>query len=429
MRPSMRGVVITGMGIVSPIGNSVEEFRRCMFMGDSGLKEIRGWHVAENFPVGAAGVATRERLDQPAVLAHRERPRTPDFWRLAGLATEEAIRGLPPSLPVDAIIYGAFQLVDFSVTRDSLRARSSKDLEWDTLRPDSTIELVREIVEKHGHGPIADRDLVNISNACVSSNQAIGMAFQRIRSGQWSRAVVGSVHSRYDAAEILSFNMLGTLSTSEGPAAEASRPFSKDRSGFVIGEGAATLVLEDRDSAEIRGAEILGQVTGYATTSDAYRVTDGRPDGKAASKAMEEAIRDAGLTGEQIDAISAHGTSTRLNDKLETLAIKQALGAVAKRVPVISLKSQTGHSLIAAGALEAVASLLMLREQRLAPTINYKEYDPECDLDYVPNESRSAALKRILSNSFGFGGQNACVVFESLTNRGLYVDEAQHPVP
>ena len=424
----MREVVITGMGIVSPIGNSLEEFRRCMFAGDSGLKEIRGWHVAKNFPVGAAGLADRERLGQPAVLAHRKTPRMPDFWRLAGVATEEAIRSLPAGLPVDAIIYGAFQLVDFSVTRDSLRAQSSHYFEWDTLRPDSTIELVCEIVEKHGHGPIADRDLINISNACVSSNQAIGMAFQRIRSGKWSRAVVGAVHSRYDAAEILSFNMLGTLSTSEGSAAEASRPFSKDRSGFVIGEGAATLVLEDRDSAEIRGAQILGQITGYATTSDAYRVTDGRPDGKAASKAMEEAIRDAGLTGEQIDAISAHGTSTRLNDKLETLAIKQALGVVAKRVPVISLKSQTGHSLIAAGALEAVASLLMLREQRLAPTINYKEYDPECDLDYVPNESRSAALARILSNSFGFGGQNACVVFESLTKRGLCGGESQHPV-
>jgi 3-oxoacyl-[acyl-carrier-protein] synthase II len=210
----------------------------------------------------------------------------------------------------------------------------------------------------------------------------------------------------------MNFHLLGTLNTDEGPATHASRPFSKTRSGFVLGEGAATLVLETRAAAERRGAEILGAITGYATTSDAYRITDGRSDVLGAATAMRKAIRDAGLNTGQINAISAHGTSTRMNDRLETKAIKQAFGNYAYQVPVISLKSQIGHCLAAAGALEAVASLLMLSEQKLAPTINHNDVDTECDLDYVPNIARPAALQRILSNNFGFGGQNTCVVFE-----------------
>lgn len=416
----MRAVVITGMGTVAPIGSNVEEFRRRMFDGDSGLAEIRGKHVPRDFPIGVAGVINKDGLGQPAVLEKRGPARTPDGWRLLGLATQEAIQTLPFGLPVDAIVYGAYQVMDFVAISRSLRLPSVEGLEWSTLRPDSSIELVRDVLENHGHGRVSDQNLINITNTCVSGNQAIGLAFQRIRAGNWARAVVGAVHSHYDAAELLSFQMLGTLSGFEGPAAEASRPFSADRSGFVLGEGAATLVLEDRESAERRGAEVFGELTGYATTSDAYRVTDGRPDAKCATRAIAAAIHDAGLRSDEIDAISAHGTSTRLNDKLETLAIKQALGEAAKRVPVISLKSQTGHLLIAAGALEAVASLLMLRDQKLAPTINYKEPDPECDLDYVPNHARSASLDRILSNSFAFGGQNACLVFE----RGNYKPDA-----
>jgi len=208
----------------------------------------------------------------------------------------------------------------------------------------------------------------------------------------------------------MNFHLLGTLSTDPGPATQVSRPFSAGRSGFVLGEGAATLVLEERTAAERRGATILGSIAGYATTSDSYRVTDGRSDVRGAIAAMRGAVEDAG--SEQIDAISAHGTSTRMNDRLETLAIEAAFGPAARSIPVISLKSQIGHCLAAAGALEAVASILMLAEQKLAPTINYTERDPECDLDYVPNRSREASINTILSNNFGFGGQNSCVVLE-----------------
>jgi 3-oxoacyl-[acyl-carrier-protein] synthase II len=408
----MHQVVITGVGIVSSLGTGVQEFGRRMFEGDSGVTEIRGSCVAPNFPVPVGAPVSRDPLPQPDILKHRAPADTPHFWRLAGLATEEAVKHLPEGLLVDGIVYGGHGSIAFSITSGSFRSFDSGSFDWDAFQPESPLELMRQIAEKRGHGPIDLRNIVSLNNACVTSNQAIGVAFQRVRSGKWNRVITGAVYGRWADSELMNFHMLGTLTTAPGPAARASRPFSKDRSGFVLGEGAATLVLETRESAEQRGAKILGVISGYSSTSDAYRVTDGRPDGKAAAKAMRNALSDAGLAAEQISAISAHGTSTQMNDRVETMAIKQAFGAAAYEVPVISLKSQVGHSVIAAGALEAIACVLMLSQQKLAPTINYNEFDPDCDLDYVPNQSRPATIDRILSNNFGFGGQNASVIFE-----------------
>jgi 3-oxoacyl-[acyl-carrier-protein] synthase II len=407
----MREVVVTGSGIVCPIGINVPEFTKRLFAGESGLSEIRGTMVARDFPVSSAAPVPLTHLRQPAVIRDLDPQHTPKFWRFAGVATEDAIESLPNDLPVDAIVYGNMEGFPFAVIKESFRSFAPEQFNWDSVLPESSLNLIRSVLEHRGHPAIDDRNLIGINNACVSANQAIGLAAHRIRSGKWNRAVVGAVFAYCNDSELMNFVMLGATTTAEGPAAEASRPFSQDRSGFVLGEGAATLVLEAREHAEARGARILGYVSGYGSTSDSYRITDGRPDGKAAGEAMLRAVRDANLRVEQINAISAHGTSTRLNDKVETLAIKRALGPAAYRVPVISLKSQVGNSTFAAGALEAVACLLMLSGQMLAPTINYKEFDPECNLDYVPNISRPAALDRILSNSFGFGGQNACVVF------------------
>jgi 3-oxoacyl-(acyl-carrier-protein) synthase len=414
----MHQVVITGVGIVSSLGTGVSEFGERMFAGGSGVTEIRGTRVAENFPVPVGGPVARGPLPQPEILQHRAPEETPHFWRLAGLATEEAVQYLPEGLPLDGIFYGGHGSIAFSITSSSFRSFAPEAFDWDAFQPESPLTLMRQIAERRGHGPIDERNIVSLNNACVTSNQAIGVAFQRVRSGQLNRVLTGAVYGRWADSELMNFHMLGTLTTAPGPAAEASRPFSKDRSGFVLGEGAATLVLETRESAEERGAKILGIISGYSSTSDAYRVTDGRPDGKAAAKAMKNALADAGLVAEQISAISAHGTSTSMNDRVETMAIKQALGDTAYKVPAISLKSQVGHSVIAAGALESVACVLMLKEQKLAPTINYKEFDPDCDLDYVPNQSRPAAVQRILSNNFGFGGQNASVIFERAPQRG-----------
>ncbi|HLJ27409.1 MAG TPA: beta-ketoacyl-[acyl-carrier-protein] synthase family protein [Candidatus Angelobacter sp.] len=408
----MREVVITGAGVVSSLGRSVPEFSRRMFAGESGASAIRGTLVASNFPVPVGAPVPRTTLGQPAIFRDRDPENTPHFLRMTGLATEEAVQSLPEGLPVDSIVYGGHGSVAFNLIEDSFRTFDPQKFDWDAFQPESALDLIRKIAELRGHGPIHDRDLISLSNACVTSNQAIGMAFQRIRSGQWNRVITGAMYGRFAASEVMNFHMLGTLTTADRPATEASRPFSRDRSGFVLGEGAATFILEAREAAESRGATILGMVRGYAATSDAYRVTDGRPDGKVAAQAMLDAIEDAGLTPEQIQAISAHGTSTPMNDRIETLAIKRAFGTLAYGIPVVSLKSQVGHAVVAAGALEAIACLQMLSEQRLAPTINYGEADPQCDLDYVPNQSRPATLERILSNNFGFGGQNACVVFE-----------------
>jgi 3-oxoacyl-[acyl-carrier-protein] synthase II len=405
-------VVVTGMGIVSPIGIGVSDFRQRMFAGDSGVVDIRGTFAASNFPIRAAGMVPRATLGQPAILAHLDAKQTRGSWRMAGIATEEAIQSIPAGQKVDAIVFGSLDGRSFDLVKDSFRAPISGELEWDKLLPESSLAVVNRVLEHHGHGCVDERNVISINNVCSSANQAIGIAFQRIRSGQWERTVVGGVMAFHDESMFMNFCMLGAVSVADVPAAEASRPFSGDRSGVVLGEGAATLVLESRERAEGRGAMILGSVKGYAATADAYRLTDGRPDGKAVIGAMLRAIEGSGLKRENISAISAHGTSTRLNDRVETLAIKQLFGPLAYGIPVVSLKSQIGHSIVAAAALQAVATLVMLSEQRLAPTINFGIPDQDCDLDYVPNHSRPAVLEAILSNSFGFGGQNACVVFE-----------------
>jgi 3-oxoacyl-[acyl-carrier-protein] synthase II len=418
-------VVVTACGIVSPLGIGMPEFRRRMFAGDSGGVDIRGTLVADTFPVKVAALVPRERLGQPSLLAGRPpettplawrfsgRPpeATPLAWRFAGTATEEALERLPPGHEIDAIVYAAAEWTNFDLIRESFREFDADRFDWNATRAETTLELLRAMVAAHGNGHVLDQQVIALNNACISSNQAIGIALHRVRAGEWRRVLVGGVDARCKPDNLMNFQMLGALTTADVPPGEASRPFSKDRSGFVRGEGAATLILESREAAEERGAEVLGVVAGYAATSDAYRLTDGRPDVKGAVRAMRNAIADAGIPKERVSAISAHGTSTAMNDSLETRAIKELFGNQAARIPVTALKSQVGHSTVAAGALEAVSCLVMLQDQRLAPTINYHEPDPDCDLDYVPCHAREAQLDAILSNNFGFGGQNGCVVF------------------
>lgn len=406
----MHEVVVTGCGIVSALGTGVPEFCRRMFAGDSGISGIRGTLVASNFPVAVAALVSRTGLGQPHSLKNADVDDTPPSWRFAGLATEEAMALLPAGAMVDAIVYATSDGVNFDLLKDSFRNFVADTFDWDSTRSETCLEFIRSILEQNGNGHVPDESVISINNACVSSNQAIGIAFQRIRSGQWTRAVVGGVDARCNDHNLMNFHLLGALSTAEGP--HASSPFSKNRSGFVRGEGAATLILETRQAAEARGAPLLGYVVGYSATSDAYRLTQGRTDVKSAAKAISLALEDAGCAPEQVSAISAHGTSTLINDNLETAAIKKLFGLSAYKIPVVSLKSQLGHATVAAGAMEAVASLLMLREQKLAPTINYTQADPDCDLDYVPNVSRPALVNVVLSNNFGFGGQNSCVVFK-----------------
>jgi 3-oxoacyl-[acyl-carrier-protein] synthase II len=221
----------------------------------------------------------------------------------------------------------------------------------------------------------------------------------------------GGTHSMIHPFGVTGFNLLTALSTRNDEPERASRPFDRQRDGFVLGEGASMLILEELEHARARGAQIYGEVLGYGSTADAFRITDTHPEGRGAISCIRMALKDAGLNPDQINYINAHGTSTAVNDKVETLAIKKGLGEeVAYRVPVSSTKSMMGHLIAAAGATELIVCLMAIRDGVLPPTINYENPDPDCDLDYIPNMAREARCEHALSNSFGFGGQNVCVI-------------------
>ena len=223
----------------------------------------------------------------------------------------------------------------------------------------------------------------------------------------------GGAHSMIHPFGLTGFNLLTALSTHNEEPQKASRPFDKNRDGFVLGEGAGMLILEELEHAKRRGARIYGEVSGYGSTADAYRITDIHPEGRGGTGCIKMALGDARLNSEDVDYINAHGTSTAVNDRVETMAIKQALGERAYDVPVSSTKSMMGHLIAAAGSAEAIVCLLAIRDGVLPPTTNYEEPDPDCDLDYIPNEPRQAPVTRAVSNSFGFGGQNVSLVFSA----------------
>lgn len=413
-------VVITSYGIVSPIGKDAEEFEKNLFAGVSGVRNIRGVLTDDmKFPVPYAAYVPLEYLGPSKLFKDRLGSQNtgpsdlniPKSWLMTEQATIQALEGLDRSLRFDAMVYGTADGVSYDMVEGILKNGTPADFNHTTTCSESSLTVVRDTMVAMGFNKLDDKQLISLNSACATGNQTIGIAYLGIRSGRWKRVIVGGVDSRCTLSNFLNFNMLGALATDECPPEKASRPFSKNRCGFVRGEGAVTIVMESREEAEARGAKILGVVSGYGCTSDAYRLTDGREDGASVIHAMKEAIRTAGLTINDIDYINAHGTATPLNDRLETFAIKQVFGERAYKIPVSSIKSQIGHSTIAASSIEAVACLMMLNRQMVSPTINYEEPDPECDLDYVPNKSREMKLSHILSNSFGFGGQNTCVVF------------------
>jgi len=247
--------------------------------------------------------------------------------------------------------------------------------------------------------------------ACASGSHSIGDAFKVIQRGQADVMITGGTEAAVSALSMAGFCAARTLSTRNDEPERASRPFDKDRDGFVLGEGAGILILEELEHAKARGAKIYAEIIGYASTGDAYHITAPAPEGDGARRAMLAALEDAGVEPGDVDYINAHGTSTEYNDKFETMAIKAVFKEAAYRIPVSSTKSMTGHLLGAAGGVEAIATCKALAEQVIPPTINYETPDPECDLDYVPNQARPAQLEIAISNSFGFGGHNAVLVF------------------
>jgi len=250
----------------------------------------------------------------------------------------------------------------------------------------------------------------NCLTACAASTQAIGEATEILREGRADVMIGGGAHSMIHPFGVTGFNLLTALSKANEDPPRASRPFDGKREGFVLGEGAGMVILETLDHARNRNANILAEVAGYGSTADAFRITDQEPEGLGAVVAMTEALGDAGLTPADIGYINAHGTGTKENDGNETMAIKKVFGELAHQVPVSSIKSMMGHLIAAAGAVELITCVLAIRDQMLPPTMNLKNPDPKCDLDYVPNKARPAKVRVALSNSFGFGGQNDTLV-------------------
>ncbi len=286
----------------------------------------------------------------------------------------------------------------------------------DTLDP--LVELEQEPHMPVGHmaalfnaqGPNA-----NCLTACAASSQAVGEATEIIRRGEADVMLSGGTHSMIHPFGVTGFNLLTALSENNDNPAGASRPFDRLRDGFVLGEGAAMLVLEELEFARKRGAPIWGEVIGYGSTADAYRITDIHPEGRGAIGCMQMALGDAGLNPEDVDYVNAHGTSTTVNDKVESKACHEVFGKNAMQIPVSSTKSMMGHLIAAAGATELIVCLLSIRDNLLPPTINYENPDPLCDLDYVPNQAREAECRIALNNSFGFGGQNITVIVSEFT--------------
>jgi 3-oxoacyl-[acyl-carrier-protein] synthase II len=251
----------------------------------------------------------------------------------------------------------------------------------------------------------------SITTACATATHCIGAAFHHIRHGQCDAAICGGTEAPITNLGMAGFNSIGALSKRNDDPATASRPFEKDRDGFVIAEGAGILILEELEHAKARGATIYAEIVGYGCTGDAHHETAPDPTGAGGAACMRMALADAGIAPEKIGYINAHGTSTEFNDKTETAVIKQVFGEHARRVAISSTKSMTGHTLGAAGGVEAIASIMALRHGILPPTINLTTPDPECDLDYVPNQARKAQVEYALSNNLGFGGHNASVIF------------------
>jgi 3-oxoacyl-[acyl-carrier-protein] synthase II len=422
----MRRVVVTGMAMVTPVGRDLESTWSALLSGKSGVGPITLFD-ARTFPTRIAAEVTDFQLDEYIENSARwaEHSRNSKF-ALAAAAMAMNDSGLPACLPeLDRTRFGVY-LGSGEGQQDfprfvSLVHASTHDGRVDTGEftrlGARELHAVREAEQEPGtpSGHLASvygaRGFnANCLTACAASSQAIGEAFELIRRGNADVILSGGTHSMIHPFGVTGFIRLTALSTRNDEPQRASRPFDRERDGFILGEGAGMLVLEEMEHARRRGATIHGEVVGYGTSADAFRITDSHDEGRGAIACMKEALEVAGLDPGDIDYINAHGTSTAVNDSIETLAIKRAFGEEAYRVPISSTKSMMGHLIAAAGSVEAIVCLLTIRDGMLAPTINLENPDPQCDLDYVPNEARRKRVDVALSNSFGFGGQNITLI-------------------
>jgi 3-oxoacyl-[acyl-carrier-protein] synthase II len=409
-----RRVVVTGIGAVSPLGNDVESSWQNLIDGRSGAATIEQWD-ASAYPVTFA--CELKDFDPKNWIDHKQARRMDRFAQMivAAARQAEADSGFdvaPEAERVGAsIATGIGGLQAFQDCYDVLLERGP-----DRVNPFSIPQIIPNMgaawvsMELGTRGPLSSQ-----CTACAASNMAIGEAGDMIRLGRADVVFAGGTEAGITPVGIAGFSAMRALARRNDEPEKASRPFDADRSGFVMGEAGAVIVLEDLEHARARGAKMYAELLGYGLSSDAAHVTEPDPSGKNPARAMNMAFRDASISPDEVDYINAHGTSTPLGDASETKVIKLALGEeVARKTPVSSTKGATGHCLGAAGAIEAIFTILAVNKNTLPPTINYETADPACDLDYVPNEAREANVRVGVSNSFGFGGHNACIVLREV---------------
>jgi 3-oxoacyl-[acyl-carrier-protein] synthase II len=407
----MRKVVVTGVGAVTPLGVGVKATWDAILAGKSGVDFITRFDTTD-FPVKFA--AEVKGFNPEDFIDKKECKRMDPFihyaMSAASMALEDSGLVIDEALAPKVGVYVGSGLGGLNTLEKYHQAYLEGGVK--KISPFFIPMLITNLAP----GQIAMRygakgPNISTTTACAASSHAIGEAFHAIRNGVCDAVIAGGTEATITPLGLGGFIVMKALSTRNDDPATASRPFDKDRDGFVMGEGSAILILEEYEHARNRGAKIYAEICGYGASADAYHITSPAPGGTGAARAMKAAIEDAGIVSEDVDYINAHGTSTPLNDLYETMAIKSVFGDRAYKIPVSSTKSMTGHLLGAGGALEGMFSALALKDGVVPPTTNHKTPDPECDLDYVTEGARKQAIRYALSNSFGFGGTNSCLLF------------------
>jgi len=409
---NMKRVVVTGVGAITPIGNNCDEFWSSIKAGKCGIDKVTAFDT-ENYK---CQIAAEVKNFVPEEYIDKKEARKMDrYTQFAIVAADEAVRN--SGLDMEAEDNWRIGVI----TGSGIGGMETLETQCQTLHDKGPGRVspffvpmmisnmaAAQIAIKYGARGANE----NIVAACASGTNAIGNAFNIIRRGECDAIIAGGAEAAITPLSFAGFCSMKAMSTNNDNPKEASRPFDAERDGFVMGEGAGFMVLEEYEHAKKRGANIICEVVGYGITNDAYHMTSPIPGGEGGAKAMEFAIKSAGIEPSAIDYINAHGTSTKYNDSFETQAIKTVLGDHAKKVMVSSTKSMTGHLLGAAGGIEAIVCALAIKDGYVPATINYKTPDPECDLDIVPNEGRNADIEYAMSNSLGFGGHNSSVILK-----------------
>ncbi len=410
----MRRVVVTGVGVVSALGTGTEKNWSALMAGKSGIDRITRFD-ASDLPSQIAGEV--KDFNPEDFIDKKEVKKMDTFIHFALAAADMAMKD------------SGLQVTEENAERVGVVVGAG-------LGGLPAIEKYHEVLMNGGYKKVTPffipMLIINLApghisirfgakgpnlstvTACATGTHSIGDAYHIIKRGDADAMIAGGAESTITPLGIAGFNVMKALSTRNDDPAAASRPFDKGRDGFVMAEGAGIVVLEEYESAKKRGAKIYAEVVGYGATGDAYHITAPGPDGEGAARCMKMALKNAGMNPEEVDYINAHGTSTHFNDLYETMAIKSVFGDHARKLMVSSTKSMTGHTLGAAGGIEAVYSLLAMERSTVPPTINYEEPDPECDLDYVPNQARQAEVRVAMSNSLGFGGTNGTLIFKKV---------------